>query len=95
MSKTKITKQIHDAYLDFDGKTPDGLIRIAEELKERYGSECFILSYIDCDDVQVLGLFKEEEETDYEYQLRLDREKHKEEYERTQYERLKKKFENT
>ena len=95
MSKTKITKQIHDAYLDFDGETPDGLIRIAEKLKERYGSECFILSYTDYDDVEALGLFREEEETDYEYQLRLDREKRQKEYERTQYERLKKKFENT
>lgn len=95
MSKIKITKQIHDAYLNFDSETLDGVIRIAEELKERFGPECFIQSYTDYDDVEVLGLFKQEEETDYDYQVRIDREKHQEEYERIQYEKLKKKFEDT
>lgn len=95
MGKKMVRRQIHEAYLNFDGYTLDQAIENLEGLKENHGEDLFFLEYSDWDDVSTLGLFKEELESDAEYDARMSAESKYQEYRKQHYEKLKKEFGDT
>jgi len=91
MEKIKVYRRKED-YVNVDYST---LKEIKEEIElyiERYGEDATLQKYYEYSDDPHWGVFVEELETDYEYQIRVGNVERQEEYERKQYEKLKTKF---
>ena len=95
MGKIKVRENT-PAYVDFDG---DSLLRLKNQVDEwikTYGEEAFIdRQSVPYEDYYEYKLCVYREETDEEYQRRIEIAKERETRDRQHYERLKKKFEDT
>lgn len=88
------------SFYDLDGRLEDAIAKL-EELRLTLGDDINIYVDYDYDDSGVINFYRMREETDAEYQKRVDRynkskakeKKNREERERKEYERLRKKFE--
>ena len=89
------TVQTLDPY-DFEGPIDDVIGRLTK-LKVDYYGRNLVLTYIGDDDYHEYYLYEKREETDEEYDKRINADKHRalerEKHERKQYEQLKAKFE--
>lgn len=88
------------SFYDLDGRLEDAIAKL-EELRLTLGDDIKIDTGCDYDGFPLIYFYQTREETDAEYQERVDRynktkateKKNREERERKEYERLRKKFE--
>lgn len=102
MERLKIKEQV-DAWsiYEFDMMTLDEMVSKVEKFREDLGGDVVVEIQEDYDDNLEYRLYRWRDETDAEYQKRVDRynrskateKKKREERERKEYERLRKKFE--
>jgi len=98
MNKIKVRHNLSDQLYEMEGSL-DNAIEYLKYLKRKYSQYENLHFDVDCDwDSRQLYLWGEVDETDAEYEARIDKEKFRqykqEEQERGHYERLKAKFEN-
>ena len=105
MKKIKVGKNLSDHLYELEGSL-DKAIEYLKDLKRKYSQYENLRFDVDCDwDSRQLNLWGEIDETDAEYEARINREKtiqaqndkrkaQNDKRDREQYERLKAKFEN-
>lgn len=95
MKRIKVKKQLGDYLYDLEGSLDDA-IELLKNLKEKNSQYDKIWFEVDCDwDSRQLNLYAEMDETDAQYEHRMNRQKTMELHEKETYERLKAKFEGS
>lgn len=95
LTKTKVSSIVREVSLWELETTLADLCQTFEHLREQYGDLATLSrSYGDYDDMPHFDIRVEREETDYELAMRQVMYDQQEAYDRLQYKRLKKKFEN-